>query len=123
MTSRRHERRLQELLVIAADVSRFRKTKHAAALYLGNRLISIGVNQLKTHPLQARFGANQQAIYLHAEIHAITNALKRISLETLADTTLYVAGLRNGKPRLSKPCTGCTRALQHFNIHDVHWTT
>jgi tRNA(Arg) A34 adenosine deaminase TadA len=119
----RHDRRLYDLLTIAQDVSQFRKTKHAAAIYLGNKLISVGVNQLKTHPLQARFGINRDAIYLHAEIDAIRNALKRISLDDLSRTTLYVARIRDGKPKLSKPCAGCTRAILHFNIHDVYWTT
>jgi deoxycytidylate deaminase len=119
----KHQRRLTELLVIAEDVSTFRKNKHAAAIYIGNKLISIGVNQLKTHPLQRRFGANQESIYLHAEIDAIRNALKKISPLDIERATLYIAHVRNGRPKISKPCKGCARAIIHFGIKDVYWTT
>lgn len=119
----RHEKRLQQLLCIADDLSEFNKHKHAAALYIGNKLISIGVNQLKSHPLQARFGINRDAIYLHAEIDAIRNALKRVSLDDLKNATLYVAKSRKGDAKMSKPCAGCQRAIIHFGISQVYWTT
>jgi hypothetical protein len=67
----KHEKRLQELCVIADDMSVFDKNRHAAAIYIGNKLISTGVNQLKSHPLQAKFGSNTDAIFLHAEIDQI----------------------------------------------------
>lgn len=118
----RHQKRLRELMVLAEDTSQFDKHRHAAAIYLGNKLIAVGVNQLKTHPLQARFGINHEAVYLHAEIDAIKNALKRIPLEALSQVTLYVAKSRAGKPKMSKPCAGCQKAILHFGIPQVYWT-
>jgi deoxycytidylate deaminase len=118
----RHDKRLNDLLTIAEDLSEFHKHKHAAALYIGNRLISIGVNQFKTHPLQKKFGINDDAIYLHAEVDAIRNALKRVSLLDLQDATLYVAKSKAGTPKMSKPCAGCQRAIIHFGIQNVFWT-
>lgn len=120
--SAKHTKRLSELLVIAADMSEFKKNRHAAAIYIGNRLISIGVNQLKSHPLQAKFGHNEEAIFLHAEIDAIRNALKRVNSLALQRATLYVARSKNGRMRLSKPCSGCQKAIIHFNISNVIWT-
>jgi tRNA(Arg) A34 adenosine deaminase TadA len=119
----KHERRLFDLLTIAEDLSDFNKHRHAASLYIGNRLISIGVNQLKTHPLQKKFGINDEAIYLHAEVDAIRNALKRISVFDLQKATLYVAKSKAGTPKLSKPCPGCQKAIIHFGISNVFWTT
>lgn len=118
----RHDKRLKELLVIAEDASDFHRHKHAASIYIGNRLISIGVNQLKTHPLQKKFGINDDAIYLHAEVDAIRNALKRVSLLDLKYATLYVAKSKAGTPKMSKPCAGCQKAIIHFGISNVFWT-
>lgn len=119
----RHEKRLSELCVIANDTSMFEKNRHAAAIYIGNKLVSIGVNQLKSHPLQAQFGINSDAIFLHAEIDAIKNALKRVSLLDLQKATLYVVRTKNGIAKLSKPCGGCQRAIIHFGIKNVYWST
>lgn len=109
-------------MTVAEDVSKFDKHRHAAAIYVGNRLVAVGVNQMKTHPMQARFGINEEAVYLHAEIDAIKNALKRISLDDLQTATLYVAKSKNGKSKNSKPCEGCQKAIMHFGIPHVHWT-
>ena len=49
-----------------------------AALYHKNTLIPIGLNQRKTHPLQARFADNPECIFLHAEIDDVT---RRFSIE------------------------------------------
>lgn len=119
----RHEKRLSDLCVIANDTSLFQKNRHAAAIYIGNKLISVGVNQLKSHPLQAQFGINSDAIFLHAEIDAIKNALKRVSLTELQKATLYVVRTKNGTMKMSKPCGGCQRAIIHFGIKNVFWST
>lgn len=118
----KHIRRLSDLITIAEDHSEFTRHKHAAALYIGNTLVSIGVNRLKTHPLQARFGTNGDSIFLHAEIDAIKNALKRVEVVDLQKAILYIAKSKKGKAHLSKPCLGCQRAIVHFGITNIYWT-
>lgn len=118
----RHEKRLHDLLTVADDMSDFDKHKHAAAIYIGNKMISLGVNQLKSHPLQKKFGINGDAIYLHAEVDAIRNALKRVGINELRNATLYVTKSKKGLAGMSKPCLGCQRAIMHFGIKSVHWT-
>lgn len=118
----RHQKRLLDLLTIADDLSNFDKNRHAAAIYISNRLIAVGVNQLKTHPLQKKFGMNDEAIYLHAEVDAIRNALKRVRPLDLQRATLYVARSKDGKQKMSKPCSGCQKAIIHFGISHVYWS-
>jgi deoxycytidylate deaminase len=118
----RHEKRLKHLATIADDASSFDKNRHAAAIYIGTELVAIGVNQMKSHPLQKRFGKNEDAIFLHAEMSALVNALKRVSVEQLKKATLYVARSRHGVIRMSKPCLGCQSAIIHFGIQNVFWT-
>jgi deoxycytidylate deaminase len=104
--------------------------KFAAAIVKGNKIISIGFNSMKSHPLQARFGKNEEAIYFHAEIHAIKNALREITIDEFEKTDLYIARVK--KPTsytdkyvwgLAKPCEGCKRAINEFGIRNVVYTT
>ena len=118
----RHEKRLLDLLTIADDLSDFDKHKHAASIFIGNRLVAIGVNQLKSHPLQKKFGMSDESIYLHAEVDAIRNALKKVSPLDLKKATMYVAKSKSGAARMSKPCTGCQKAIIHFGIPNIFWT-
>ena len=83
--------------------------------------IFLGYNRYKTHPLQARFGKNDRAIYLHAEIDAIVQAARGRS--DIRGGRMWVARvLRDGQPALARPCAGCMRALIHFGIEEVEWT-
>ena len=52
--------------------------KFAAAVVHRNRIVSVGFNRMKSHPFQAKYAKNSEAIYLHAEIHSIKNALREI---------------------------------------------
>jgi tRNA(Arg) A34 adenosine deaminase TadA len=103
-----------------------------ASLYQRNNPIAFGACSLKSHPLQKRFAKNAHAIFLHAEIDAIRQALKKSSVESLQDMTLYVARAKYNKARnvggkivwgLAKPCSGCMRAIETFNIQRVVYTT
>ena len=102
----------------------------AAAIVRGNRVISFGYNKLKTHPFQAKYGRNEESIFLHAEIAAIKNALKVLDVEDLSKCDLYIVRVKRPKPRskkyvwgLSKPCEGCMRAIIEFGIRRVIYST
>lgn len=82
----------------------------------------MGFNQRKTHPLAIQYGKNEWSVYLHAEINAIRNALKRHNLSVLSNSTLVVVRIKAGKLAYSKPCIGCQRAINEFNIKRVVWS-
>jgi len=95
----------------------------AAVLTKRRKVVSVGMNSRKTHPLQQKFGKNKDALCIHAEIAAIKNALKIITVDELAECTLYVARvLKNNSVGLAKPCPGCASAIAEFNIKQVYWT-
>jgi tRNA(Arg) A34 adenosine deaminase TadA len=114
---------LLEKVIEASDHPKFRM---AAAITMRNKIISFGYNRMKSHPLQAKYGANTDSIYLHAEISAIKNALKIISINDLKKCTLYVFRQRKIKGQyqhgLAKPCSGCMRAIVEFGIKNVIYT-
>ena len=103
--------------------------KLAACLVIQNRIIAFGENKTKSHPFQKRFGMNDLAIYPHAEVDCINNALKRIDRSELGRATLYVARLKKSSPKgkyiqgLARPCSGCQEAIRKFQINRVVFTT
>jgi deoxycytidylate deaminase len=103
---------------VADAVEPVGRQRLSACIVKGKRLISIGVNKRKTHPLQWKFSKHEEAIYLHAEIDAIINAK-----EDIRGATMYVARvMKNGECGLAKPCEGCQRAIQFFGIKKVYYT-
>lgn len=99
----------------------------AVVLDRKGNVLSVGVNQAKSHPMQAQYGKNEHAIYLHAEIDAIKNALKKIGRNSLRQCTMLICRRKfneNGEfiYGLAKPCDGCVKAIQDFGIKEVIYT-
>lgn len=104
--------------------------KFCAAIVRGNKIVSYGFNRNKSHPFQAKFSKNPEAIFLHAEVHAIKNALRDLSVEELKNTELYITRVKKPKAGdkhfvwgLAKPCCGCERAIAEFGIKRTVYTT
>jgi deoxycytidylate deaminase len=115
-------------LVAAANPSD--NAKVSAAIVRNNKIISIGINSKKSHPMQARFGKNEESIYLHAEVAAIRNALREVSVDDLQKMEIYICRVKKPKPfskkyvwGLAKPCEGCQRAIAEFGLKRVVYTT
>lgn len=106
------------------------KTYLAAAVVYRGRVIARGNNQKKSHPVQQQFAKKPEAIFLHAEVDALYKASKVLTAKQLAKATLYIARMKYPRPHtkdivwgLSKPCKGCQKAIEHFNIKQVIYTT
>jgi tRNA(Arg) A34 adenosine deaminase TadA len=105
------------------------REKFAAAVVYRNRIVSIGMNSMKSHPMQAKYSKNEHAIFLHAEVAAIKNALREIDVDDLSKCELYIARVKKEKPfsnkfvwGLSKPCPGCARAIAEFGLKRTIYT-
>jgi tRNA(Arg) A34 adenosine deaminase TadA len=114
---------------IAIANPRVSGAKLAAAIVHKNKIISIGVNSMKSSPLQAKYATNKDlSIYLHAEISAIKNALRQIDVEDFKKVSLYVCRVKYDILTnsivygLAKPCSGCMRAIFEFDIKKVYYT-
>lgn len=119
--------RLKEVLASVALNSDHHRSKHSALILYKNEIISVGFNRIKSHPFQKKYAKANEAIFLHAEISAIKQSLRRITLKELSKSTLYVARIRlnnENKPHFmySKPCDGCMRAIAEFDIRKVFYT-
>jgi len=98
-------------------------TRMAACVVYKNRVISFGLNRLKSHPFQQKFSKNSDSIYLHAETDAIKNALRFVDVDDLKKSTLYICRIKKISKKdcwgLSKPCSGCQKAISTFGIKNV----
>lgn len=117
------------LRVIAEDVSPVSKMRLAAAIVYRGRIISVGINQYKTHPFAVEYAKNPSAIFLHAETDAIFKAKKKLTEKQLRKSILYVVRVKYDdmhKRKLafgnSKPCEGCSRCIEDHGIKMVAYT-
>lgn len=118
-----NEKIVSTLIKYASDVPSIRGSSHVASIVYKRRIISVGTNQLKTHPIMGRFGKNDKSIFLHAEIDAIVKCINIHGVEILGKCDLYVVRLtKGGKVGNSCPCPGCQRAIEAFNIRKVYHT-
>lgn len=120
---------MSDLFTLAESTPNDTSAQFAACIVYKKQIISYGFNQKKSHPFQAKFGKNEDSIYLHAETDSIKNALKKIDVDLLSRTTLYVARAKKPFPKaktmvsgIAKPCEGCTKAISTFNIKRVVWS-
>ena len=117
---------------MCADQPKARGARVCAGVVYKRRLIAIGANLAKSDPWQSRFASAPDRIYLHAEIAAIKKAHTRLGRDELAKCQLFVCRLKQvniatGAQRrfewaLSKPCAGCSRAIESFGIQRVYYT-
>lgn len=124
----KHIKYLNMLSKVAADIPQpvgGNARLSACIVYKGD-IVSFGINEKKSHPFQAKYGKNADSVFLHAETSAIKNALKYITQEDLEKSTLYVCRVKymdyTKKQMifgLSKPCPGCFRCINTFNIRQV----
>lgn len=105
------------------------RTRFAAGIVYKNEMVSIGVNQLKSHPFQAKFSKHEESIFLHAETAAIKNALRILDLDDLRKSTLYICRVKKCDRKtkafvwgISKPCAGCMKAVIQYDIKNVVYT-
>lgn len=126
--SERDRRVIDGLYKLAQDITPVKSSRLAACIVIKNTIIGYGFSQMKSHPFQAEFAKNPDAIFLHAETDAIKNALKRVSQEDLSKSTLYIARAKKDHHTkkwmygLAKPCPGCMRAILTFDIPHVIYT-
>jgi len=108
---------------IAVDITPVSNARIASAIVIGNQIVGLGENSYKTHPFQAKYGSTEHHIHIHAEIDAIKNSLRRVSVDDLKKSSLYICRAKKQEKiwtyGLSRPCDGCMSAIADFDIKRV----
>lgn len=90
---------------------------HVAAIFQRNKILSIGQNSFKTHPLAKKYG--HKGFCTHAEASSII----RHGVEDC--TGLNIAVLRIDRRNcltVSKPCLACESLINDCNFKNVYYT-
>lgn len=122
--------------MVARNVAPVANARIASALVYKRQVLAIGICQSKSHPLQSKYNPHPLAIFLHAEVDCIKNAVKAGVTENMfRNSTLYVCRQKfkqslivvNGRKLETKkwtsglacPCEGCAAAIAAFDIGEV----
>lgn len=100
-----------------AKKSKHTQHKLGAVIVKGDRILSVGFNQLRPSSVL-------KTQTLHAEAAAILKLLKEGRLSTLAGSDMYVTRFtRGGAVGLARPCGACRDLCRSVGIVRVHFTT
>lgn len=97
-------------------VNRELRCSHVSFLVKGGKILHIGWNKNKTHPLNLRHPYHDGTVGLHAEMDVCIKS----GLEDLSNFDLVVIRIdREGKITNSKPCSGCQSVIKQFGIRET----
>lgn len=113
----------------AASLSDVSKHQLGAVLVLGNKVLSVGYNITRTHPLQKEYnlerGYNPDARgngAIHAEMMCLLST--RYLDVDWSKATLYIyREHKDGTSALAKPCPACDKAIRDRGIGKVYYST
>lgn len=129
MANDRTRKIINHLFTLAQDVQPVSRARIVSAIVHRNKIIAYGFNQLKTHPMAARFSKHPEARFLHAEVAAIRNCINKHGSDVLKKSSLIVARAKQTNVGdkfywgMAKPCSGCSNAISTFKIPTVIYTT
>lgn len=115
--------KVYSLLIEAAQTAEpIQRNRHSAAIVYKKRILTIGKNSRRSHPMQKLFGGEDR-ICVHAEVDAIIRCINLFGTETLKRSSIYCLRLTKAdKVAISKPCASCRKAIDAFSIKKVFWT-
>lgn len=111
---------------MAKNVEPIQSARIVAGIHRKGRLLAVGFNQRKSHPLQARWSSRPERIFLHAEVDAIRNYLYNSTADSLVTCSILVVRVKKQGTSwvcgCAKPCSGCMRALEFYGLKNVEWS-
>jgi len=117
---------IRTLKNISKNLNHGLRSKHAAMLTDGNKIISIGVNKAKSDPIQKLHSRSHKASNQFVEYswtHAEVDCLKGLQMD-FNRTTLYVIRTdASGKLMESCPCNGCQSLIDKLEIPRIVHST
>lgn len=108
-----------EIALALCPLNRQLNNSHVAFLVKSNKILHIGQNKKKTHPLIKHHPYHAGNVWLHAELDVILKSTR----EDLFNYKLVVLRV-NRKHELvfSRPCIGCQSLIRQFGISEVFYS-
>lgn len=94
-------------------------TSHVAFLIKRNKIIKIGWNKNRTHPVIKKHPYHEGRVGIHAEL----DCLLKYDKQDLSDYEMIVLRVdKKSKLNNSKPCSGCASLIRQFNLKNVYYS-
>lgn len=120
------DKRAYEYAKLASQRSDFGCHSLGAVAIYGGKLLAMGWNSCKTHPVQAMYNSKERGFdgytyrsTIHAEM-MVVNKIKCLDIN-FSKVKIFVWRGKNG-PQLSKPCAACERAIRDLGIKHIFYT-
>jgi len=102
------------------------RCRHFSFILDRNRIISIGMNSTKTHPMNLKYNyinKNKENISDIVGTHSELNAVIKLGEEDCSKLTLVNTRInRNNLLDHSAPCYGCSDMIKQLNFKNVYHT-
>jgi len=106
----------RSVAMVSKGIGKRKNFRHGAVIVNKNKILSVGHNSYKTHPIMAKY-----TIFPH--LHAEQSAIINLGLFNCAGTDLYVVRInRQNDFMMSKPCIVCKRLIDEITIRNVYYT-
>lgn len=133
---KKRDERIFSIARLISHTSTYGRIRIGAVLLAGNKIISVGVNSRKSHPIQKRMNEfrikeNHQTPFewehcthsIHAEMEAILHAPYEL-LNSNKTLSLYIyRESKDGTLRNCRPCPACMAMIKKYNIRNIYYTT
>ena len=95
------------------------RSSHVAFLVKGGKIVHVGWNKLRSHPINYKHPYQSYVSGIHAEVDAILKS----GLEDLSKYEIVVIRInRNNEVSNSMPCKGCRSVINQFGIKRVWYS-
>lgn len=112
---------------LAGKCTHNKRCKHFSFIFKNKRLISIGTNSPKTHPLNLKYNyLNKQRNNISDVVgtHSELSAVIKLGLDDCSGFTMVNTRInRNNKLDFSFPCNGCMEMIVQLGFHKVIYST
>lgn len=102
------------------------RCKHFSFIYQKNKLLSIGINSPKTHPLNLKYNyINKQKNNISHIVgtHSEMNAVIKLGFELCEGLTIINTRInRKNEIDYSYPCNGCMELLKELKFENIIYT-
>lgn len=113
----------------ASMLSDFPTYKLGAVMMLGNKVLAVGYNITKTHPIQKRYNIERgydpdvkNNGQIHAEMMCLINT-KYLDVDWSRVSLYIYREHKDHTTAIAKPCPACEKAIRERGINQVYFTT
>ena len=114
-----------EIAKAVSHMSDYKRCKIGAVVVRKNKILGMGMNLEKTHPIQQRLNELTMGKKKHDFIHAEVNAIRHVPDKSdLKGSSIYIyRELKDGSLALCRPCPACLYEIRKYGIKKMFYTT